>query len=143
MRLAHFFIHIFKGEIYGKLKNIHLGKSRLILKKAFLICLHSSTLIYIRLHLSTFIQACLVTLLHSSTFVQVRLLTRLHSFTFVHTRLHSPSDAPVLLEQIINLRPFSAMLISEFRTLKCEETSELVFLTQFEICCRARNRELA
>ena len=55
MRLAHFFIHIFKGEIYGKLKNIHLGKSRLILKKAFLICLHSSTLIYIRLHLSTFI----------------------------------------------------------------------------------------
>ena len=75
VHLAHFFIHVFEGEICGKLKNIHLGKPPLILKKFFLICLHSSTLVYIRLHSPTFVQ----TNLHSSTFVY----TRLHLFRLV------------------------------------------------------------
>ena len=75
MHLAHFFIHVFQGEIYGKLKNIHLGKPPLILKKRF------SWFVYIRLDSSTFIYTRLVTRLHSSsdssTLVYIRLVTRL------------------------------------------------------------------
>ena len=55
VHLVHFFIHVFEGEISCKLKNSHLGKPPLKLKKAFLICLHLSTLVHIVLHSPTFV----------------------------------------------------------------------------------------
>ena len=81
--LAHFFIYVFEGEIYGKLRNIHLGNPPLILKRNFF-------------YLFTFVY----TRLHSSTFVYIRLVTRLHTSTFFYTCLHSSSDSSVFLEQI-------------------------------------------
>ena len=39
------FIYAFDGEIYSKLKNIHIGKPPLVYKKVFLIRLHSSTFV--------------------------------------------------------------------------------------------------
>ena len=71
-RKINFFNHVwFEGEIYCKLKNIHLGKPPLISKHFF----NSFTLLYIRLHSSTFVQTRLVTHLHSSTLVYIRLVT--------------------------------------------------------------------
>ena len=87
-------MYALEGEIYSKLKNIHLGKPPLILKKVFwfvYISLHSSTLVYIRF------DSCS----DSSTFVYVRLDSsseRLHSSTFVYTCLLSPSNSSVFLE---------------------------------------------
>ena len=53
VHLAHFFIRVFEGEIYGKLKNIHLGRPPLILKKYYF-------------DLFTFVYTRPVTGLHSS-----------------------------------------------------------------------------
>ena len=56
--------------------NIHLGKPPLIFKKK-LICLHSSTLVYIRLYLPS----------DSSTLIYIRLHLSSDSCTLVKTRL--------------------------------------------------------
>ena len=57
---GHYVIYVFGGEMYGKLKNIRFRKPPLISKKKFLdlsilvySSIDSSTLVYIRLHLST------------------------------------------------------------------------------------------
>ena len=87
MHLAHFFIHVFEGEIYGKLKNIHFGEPPLILKKSFYwfvyIRLHSSTLVYIRLDSSSDSSTLVYIYLHSSSDSSTIVYIRLHSSTFV------------------------------------------------------------
>ena len=67
------FIYAFEGEIYGKLKNIHLGKPLLISKKFF----DSFTLVYIRLDSSS----------DSATLIYIRLNSSSDSSTFVYTHL--------------------------------------------------------
>ena len=104
MHLEHFFVYVFEGEIYGKLKNIHLRKPTLILKKSFF------WFVYIRLHSSTFVYICLNSSSDCSTLIYIRLdlsgdsstlvYIPLHRSTFVYTRLHSSSDSSVFLELI-------------------------------------------
>ena len=59
-----------------------------IKKKFFLICLHSPTFVYTRLHLSRLVYNSLASSNDSSPLVYICLVTRLHSSTFVYTRLH-------------------------------------------------------
>ena len=80
----------FWGRNLRKLKNIHLGKPPLISKKIFLIRLHSSTLVYIRLDLSSDLSALVYIHLDSST--------------LFYTRLDSSSGSSVFLEQIVLLK---------------------------------------
>ena len=80
-----------------KLKNIHFGRPPLISKNIFF---DSFTLVYICLHLSTFVYNRLDSSSDSSTLVYIRLVACLHSSTFVYTLLDSSSDSSVFLEQI-------------------------------------------
>ena len=84
----------FWGRNLRKLKNIHLGKPPLISKKIFLIRLHSSTLVYIRLDLSSDLSALVYIHLDSSS----------NSSTLFYTRLDSSSGSSVFLEQIVLLK---------------------------------------
>ena len=68
------FICAFEGEIYGKLKNINLGKPPLKSRKRFF---DSFTLVYIRLDLSSDSSTLVYIRLNSPTLVYTRLVTRL------------------------------------------------------------------
>ena len=104
MHLAYFFIHVFEGEIYRKLKNVHLGKPPLMLKKKFfLICLYSSTLVKIRLDSSS------------------------DSSTLVCIPLHSSSDSSVFLEQIVLLGNTQQAFTSSKSTTEKQEKVWCVF----------------
>ena len=101
----YFFIHLrFWGRILLQIKEHPSWKASINIKKCFLICLHSSTLVYThlvtRLHLSTFIYTRLVTCLHSSTLIYIRLHLSSDFSTLVYIRLHLSSDSAVFLEQI-------------------------------------------
>ena len=92
---TNFFIRLsFWGRNLRKLKNIRLGKPPLISKIFFLIRLHSSTLVYIRLDLSSDLSA----------FVYIHRDSSSNSSTLFYTRLDSSSGSSVFLEQIVLLK---------------------------------------
>ena len=95
---TNFFTHLcFEGEIYCKLKNIHLGKLPLISKKRFF---DSFTLVHIRLDSSSDSSTLVYIHLDLSSVSSTLFYFRLHPSTFVYTRIHSSRNSSVFLQQI-------------------------------------------